>query len=752
MTCLMVLCALSACTPSADSIDAPSQLLAPAESTHRHTHPLRIMEKGQFVGTQTRTKIVTRSLPFKRVGVLMDAWEPDALRVRAQRTSGGWGPWQTVTRTWSEDDKHVGHVLLLESAIAMEFEVVGASTQTIGEQVEHLYVELFDDWLEPKRAEPSATLNTATTTTRTQALAPASLVIPRDEWGSRENNGCSRDYADLYRVSIHHTYMPADDGPDPAARVRQMQNYHMDSNGWCDIGYHFIISQSGKIYQGRDDERRQGAHVGGQNAGNVGISFIGDYTSNQPPQAQVDAAVRLLSWVKNTYDIQWDRDHVKGHRQWPGQSTGCPGDNLLDKIDGMMAQVDDITPQTFDISIDVALTGGESRVEEGASSGIPDALEGDALEAVITLTNGSDEVIRGVNIGFAFDDPALRPADYKIETDFPNKDLTTWMLNDANDDPTNPPKDTMGQQGSLNFNAFSPGESKRVVVTLDASQYSEGISTSVRGWVQSIDEVYGEQANYDDTPTLNKTGMTLSASKPIDVFASDHWSWNVPTQGHTEGWESCDSNSNVSAQPAENQTSMQVRSSDKPDGACAISPTWTSIDAQSWPQIVLRTTKDQNADFYIISWENEAGTHSANIAASASPGDMVMAMSTRPQWSGTITRLAVKAIIKSDIPHFYIDTLFLQDPSARQTNSTNDPFVDQLAETWVTDEEAFDGITTEPIDPIDPPDPTPGDKPLVITTNDGCSCSSTQGPDSGSLGLALFGLIGLGLRRRRRAQ
>lgn len=744
---LVMLCALSACAPSPD---APTQDLAPAAQTHRHTDPLRVVDSGRFLGTDARSAVISSARPFKRVGVLMDAWEPEALRVRAQRASGTWGPWRGVTRTWSEEDKHVGHVLLLEPAIALEFEVSATSDEVMVEQVEHLYVEFFDDWLTPQPEEPAAP-STTITTTRTQALAPAGLVIPRDEWGARAHRGCSRGYNELYRVSIHHTFLPADDGPDPAARVRQMQNYHMDSNGWCDIGYHFIISQSGKIYQGRDDERRTGAHVGGQNTGNVGISFIGDYTSDQPPQAQVDAAVRLLSWIKQTYNIPWTRDNVKGHRQWPGQSTSCPGDNLLDKIDGMMAQVDDPVPQTYEVSLDVAVSGGQVLVDQGASAGIPDALEGEDLQTIITLTNASDQVLRGVRMGFSFDDPSLRAVDYRIETDFPAKDLTTWMLNDANDSPENPPKDTMGQQGTLDMNAFGPGESKRVVVELEASQYSEGAPARVRGWVQNIDDVYSDHVAFDDTPTLNKTGMTLSSSSPVDVFATDHWSWNVPTQGHSEGWEGCYADSNVSAEPAENQTSLQVRVTNNPDGACALSPAWTSIDAASWPQMVLRTTRDQDAAFYVISWENEAGTHHANIAAPAAPGVLVLAMSTRPQWSGAITRVAINALPKDAVSHFYMDALFFQDPATGQTNSANDPFVDQLAQTWVPD----DALNEVPVTPIDPvtPTPTPGATPpnTRIATNGGCECSSTQGPDSGSLSLALFGLLGLGLRRRRRA-
>uniref|UniRef100_A0A8C4WFC1 Peptidoglycan-recognition protein n=1 Tax=Gopherus evgoodei TaxID=1825980 RepID=A0A8C4WFC1_9SAUR len=33
--------------------------------------------------------------------------------------------------------------------------------------------------------------------------------------------------------------------------VRSIQNYHMDSNGWADIGYNFLIGEDGRVYEGR---------------------------------------------------------------------------------------------------------------------------------------------------------------------------------------------------------------------------------------------------------------------------------------------------------------------------------------------------------------------------------------------------------------------------------------------------------------------------------------------------------------------
>ena len=44
------------------------------------------------------------------------------------------------------------------------------------------------------------------------------------------------------------------------SQMKGMQNYHMDSLGWVDIGYQFVIGEDGRIYEGRGPWR-QGSHT-----------------------------------------------------------------------------------------------------------------------------------------------------------------------------------------------------------------------------------------------------------------------------------------------------------------------------------------------------------------------------------------------------------------------------------------------------------------------------------------------------------
>lgn len=165
-------------------------------------------------------------------------------------------------------------------------------------------------------------------------------VTPRSTWKARPTKCTTKDAAKT-RMAIHYTVTPSD---NPMARVRAIQAYHMDSLGWCDIGYHLLVGVDGTAYEGRPMQML-GSHVGGNNSGNVGISFVGcfhpsgcsTWTPLQPPQVMLDSGALLLGALSKAWGIPLDTTHVKGHRQHSGQSTSCPGDYLVPHIPSMLA-------------------------------------------------------------------------------------------------------------------------------------------------------------------------------------------------------------------------------------------------------------------------------------------------------------------------------------------------------------------------------------------------------------------------------
>lgn len=310
---------------------------APARRAHEVTRADGLSERisretfeGDAALAPTRTEqglvIASDSGTLRGLALRFDALRGDPGLQSRVSSEGGWTEWRDVEVTWSEAglfnarvdlDGASGRVALRQTA----------STAALT----FLYVELHEASLPQTIARPAADLRTAT-----QALAPTDIVNGRSTWGARTPS-CQGDSHQPRAITIHHTATPNNDSATPAARLRQIQSFHLDTRGWCDIGYHFLISQDGEVWQGRETELRQGAHVGGHNDGNIGVGFLGNFDEVEVPQAMLDGGVEVVAWLAQTYDISLDRQTVIGHREWSSASTVCPGKNLLPQIDGLIS-------------------------------------------------------------------------------------------------------------------------------------------------------------------------------------------------------------------------------------------------------------------------------------------------------------------------------------------------------------------------------------------------------------------------------
>ena len=133
--------------------------------------------------------------------------------------------------------------------------------------------------------------------TLTQAGTPA--IVTRAAWGANEEIVRARpSLAPAVRLAvIHHTagtnsYTRA----QAAAIVRGIEVYHVQGNGWNDIGYNFLVDRFGTVYEGRGGgiERNViGAHAEGFNTGTTGIALLGNYLSAVPTPAQQNALAGL---------------------------------------------------------------------------------------------------------------------------------------------------------------------------------------------------------------------------------------------------------------------------------------------------------------------------------------------------------------------------------------------------------------------------------------------------------------------------
>ena len=99
---------------------------------------------------------------------------------------------------------------------------------------------------------------------------------------------------------LHHTDTPNGYAPeDVPAIIRSIYAFHVQSEGWCDVGYNFLVDRFGRIWEGRYggvDKSVLGAHAGGFNTNSVGVALIGTFSTAQPPQPMIDATAQLMAW------------------------------------------------------------------------------------------------------------------------------------------------------------------------------------------------------------------------------------------------------------------------------------------------------------------------------------------------------------------------------------------------------------------------------------------------------------------------
>ncbi|WP_051951460.1 peptidoglycan recognition protein family protein [Actinacidiphila yeochonensis] len=149
------------------------------------------------------------------------------------------------------------------------------------------------------------------------------------------------------KIIVHHTAFAntADAGTSGSFAVaHEIQDLHMDTNGWIDSGQHFTISRSGIVMEGRHRSLERlrhgsdmvvGAHTVGQNSQGIGIEGNGTYSAAAPPDPLYDSLVGLCAYICGQYAL--DPAEIYGHRDF--NDTECPGDVLYGMLPRLRADV-----------------------------------------------------------------------------------------------------------------------------------------------------------------------------------------------------------------------------------------------------------------------------------------------------------------------------------------------------------------------------------------------------------------------------
>ncbi|WP_199444027.1 peptidoglycan recognition protein family protein [Umezawaea beigongshangensis] len=263
-------------------------------------------------------------------------------RARLRAAGGDWGPWRDLRGCPAGEERGRADVLVrVADADELEVELPEGGTatriDTVGGEV-----------IGTRAAEAdSATI---------AGHGVGAKYLSRAAWGADESLRFDETGAERYptaffpvqTLTVHHTV--TDLGDDPIAAMRAIYYTHTITQDFGDIGYHLLIDPAGRVYEGRysgddglpvfdrDLRMSNAAHVGGYNAGNVGVALLGDLTDAGPTAAASRSLVDVLAvlakvcridplskvdYVNPLSGATATVDAISGHRDW--MATECPG-------------------------------------------------------------------------------------------------------------------------------------------------------------------------------------------------------------------------------------------------------------------------------------------------------------------------------------------------------------------------------------------------------------------------------------------
>jgi N-acetylmuramoyl-L-alanine amidase len=117
--------------------------------------------------------------------------------------------------------------------------------------------------------------------------------------------------------------------------VDTIRDWHVNGNGWSDIGYNVVITRSGEIQGGRDLDgdgdfyEETGAHARGFNTTSIGICLVGGMTADKKGAEFNFTRPQMISLEAIVNDIRSKIGtpvRVVGHRDLdPSKECPCFG-------------------------------------------------------------------------------------------------------------------------------------------------------------------------------------------------------------------------------------------------------------------------------------------------------------------------------------------------------------------------------------------------------------------------------------------
>ncbi|MFD6390332.1 N-acetylmuramoyl-L-alanine amidase [Nocardia sp. NPDC060259] len=276
------------------------------------------------VGAQV--KELTQDTPFSMVAVTARDLVNTTTKLRARQQDGNWGPWYDADPLDTRATDHTSADALTGTEPIYVGETTAVQmlvTRKPAAAPDHDPAHLTEAALKAILINPGrAAIDAGLTDVAAALPGGGPKVITRAQWGADESIRCEEPTYDdgVGGVTVHHTagrneYSRA----ESAGIVRAIYAYHAETLGWCDIGYNALVDQYGQIFEGRYgglDRAVQGAHAGGFNENTAGVAVMGNYESETPSEASLNAIGKFIGWRTKLAGL-----NPKGHTTMYSEGT-----------------------------------------------------------------------------------------------------------------------------------------------------------------------------------------------------------------------------------------------------------------------------------------------------------------------------------------------------------------------------------------------------------------------------------------------
>ena len=280
--------------------------------------------------------------PFRLIAATWTSTNSDVMAWARSRSAGRWSQWYELP----QGDTHAPDPGSAEAnaARAGTDPLFVAESDAVQVQVDTadgtMPVDLRLDLIDPGKSSADISIGTLSGSA-TAASRPT--IYTRAQWGADESKRGAPEYGEVNGAFVHHTVSANDySAAEVPAIIRGIYAYHVNSRGWKDIGYNFVVDRFGRIWEGRFggvDQPVIGAHTQGYNDVAFAMSAIGTYTNTVPAATLLSAYQQLFAW-KFSSTAWTPRRPVSYHGEsWPAiaghrdaASTECPGQQLYNKL------------------------------------------------------------------------------------------------------------------------------------------------------------------------------------------------------------------------------------------------------------------------------------------------------------------------------------------------------------------------------------------------------------------------------------